>query len=98
MNMKSIFKIDKIITTCFVTIFITLTGCQDEDLFETKYDPLSKKLRQLLRKKNILKHNVAVCLTAPQIKTNKTTSIVYHPCVCGAVLSAFVVNELFLIK
>lgn len=37
MNMKSIFKINKIITTCFVTIFITLTGCQDEDLFETKY-------------------------------------------------------------
>ena len=71
---------------------------QIKDLFETKYDPLSKKLRQLLRKKNILKHNVAVCLTAPQIKTNKTTSIVYHPCVCGAVLSAFVVNELFLIK
>lgn len=66
------------------------------DIFKTKYDKLAKIIRQKCREKGIKKLDVCYMETDRIISNGEKVigSISYHPCVCGAVISSFVVNKL----
>jgi tRNA A37 threonylcarbamoyladenosine dehydratase len=65
-----------------------------KDLFETTDDKFAKVLRHELRKLNVEKHKV-VCTMNKAIDCGETIgSVVYHPAMCGCVLSAYVIEEI----
>ncbi len=65
------------------------------DIYDTKYDGLSKAVRKRLRAEGVEELKVC-CTDVPPIKTEggQVGSIVYFPAVCGMTIAAFVVNQL----
>lgn len=65
------------------------------DIFKTEYDKLAKVVRKKLKERNITKHMVVFSKQqAEKTNSNEVGSVVYHPAMCGCVISAFVINQL----
>lgn len=64
------------------------------DIYETTYDGLAKKIRQLCKKNNIRKLTVACSVSQPKKLDGVIGSIAYYPPACASCLVAYVVNKL----
>lgn len=64
------------------------------DIFSTSYDPLSKKMRKLLREHGISKHTVVYTQSEATPCEGAVGSISYMPALAGVKLGAYVINEL----
>lgn len=64
------------------------------DIFKTSNDGIAKVLRKKLREYNIENLDVAVSQASADIKQQNPASVMWHPAVCGSVLSAFVINKI----
>lgn len=64
------------------------------DIFKTSNDGIAKVLRKKLRENNIQNLDVAVSKMGADIKQQNPASVMWHPAVCGSVLSAFVINKI----
>jgi tRNA threonylcarbamoyladenosine dehydratase len=63
------------------------------DIFETTYDGLARKLRDMLKKSGV--KNLTVAYTDEEPKKQKpTASVVYYPATCGILIASYVINEL----
>ena len=63
-------------------------------LDKTTYDPLAKKLRQILRKENISLKIPVVCSFEEPIKNNKIGSLAYVTGTAGLLITNYIVNDL----
>lgn len=64
------------------------------DIYKTSNDGMAKILRKKLRENEIENLDVAVCENTTDIKQQQPASVMWHPTVCGAVMSAYVVNKI----
>lgn len=65
-----------------------------KDLFETRDDNLARKLRKRLRKKHIGEMPCVCSKILPDFTNKEIASVMWQPCVCGCVLSSWVLNEI----
>ena len=75
---------------------LDIPECVIGDIFETSNDGLAKVLRQNLRKLGIENHKV-VYFRNKSLSTGETRtigSIAYYPAISGAMLSAYVINDI----
>ena len=63
------------------------------DVYQTHNDGLAKKMRKLLKSRNVEKLQVVYTDETAE-KTTKTASMVYYPAMCGCLISSVVVNNL----
>lgn len=64
------------------------------DVFDTKYDPLAKKFRKMLKDAQVDK--LTVCYTQDPATANQgvVASICHNPALCGVTMGGYIVNEL----
>lgn len=64
------------------------------DIYKTKYDPLAKKMRGILRKEGIKSLEVCYSETPPEKVDGVIGSISYMPALCGITIAAHVIRKL----
>ena len=63
-------------------------------LDKTNYDPLAKKMRNLLKKENIKGKVPVIYSDEPPLKNNNLGSIAYVPAIAGLLCTNYVVNDI----
>ena len=84
----------KIISSCGTANRIDASKLKITTLDKTEYDPLAKKLRNILRKENItLKIPVVSSIEKP-IKCNGLGSVSYVPATAGLLITNYIINDI----
>jgi len=73
---------------------IGIPECVIGDIYETSNDGLAKILRQNLRKLGVKNHNVVYFKNKSIYKGENIGSIAYFPTISGAMLSAYVIDDI----